>query len=392
MNGSITSLPMLAIVVAREGRLPVGAAEAVSEAGGHVLVTGSGTRAAAAALISVTGPAPGAPAAAATALGDRGPTAAAAAAPADRRPSAAGAAPGAVRRVWLAELPGAGPGTLAAALAPVLAPAAVVLLPASSGGRDLAPRLAAAMGRPLLADAIRCGPDEAELARLDDRLSLLVAIDGPAVVTLRPRTRERPSAPVLVPPAPPASLAPSTPPTPSSTPPARSAGPAAGWPEVTALLLDLPRDVRDAELVAVLPPDPATADLAGARRIVCAGAGLVPAGQDGPAAMRLLAKVAAVLGASTGATRVVTDAGWLGHDRQIGVTGAMVDPDLHIALGVSGAAQHIGGIGSPAHVISVNTDPSCPMTAMASLGIVADAPAVLAELARRLGVAEETDA
>ena len=70
---------------------------------------------------------------------------------------------------------------------------------------------------------------------------------------------------------------------------------------------------------------------------------------------------------------MATDAGWIGYERQIGTTGVTVDPELYIALGVSGAAQHIGGLGAPAHVVSVNTDPSCPMTAMADLGLVTDA-------------------
>ena len=47
-----------------------------------------------------------------------------------------------------------------------------------------------------------------------------------------------------------------------------------------------------------------------------------------------------------------------------------VDPDLYVAFGISGAAQHVGGLGSPRHVVSVNIDGSCPMTAMADLGLV----------------------
>ena len=136
----------------------------------------------------------------------------------------------------------------------------------------------------------------------------------------------------------------------------------------------------------MLQPEPATADLAEARRIVGGGAGLVAAGADGAAVMRLLAEVGSALEASAGATRVVTDAGWMSYDRQIGTTGVTVSPELYIAFGISGAAQHVGGLGAPEHVVSVNTDASCPMTAMADLGIVADAPAVLAELAARLGV------
>jgi electron transfer flavoprotein alpha subunit len=136
----------------------------------------------------------------------------------------------------------------------------------------------------------------------------------------------------------------------------------------------------------VLQPEPAAADLAEARRIVGGGGGLVPAGADGTAVMRLLTDVATALEASAGATRVVTDAGWMPYDRQIGTTGVAVSPELYLAFGISGAAQHVTGLGAPEHVVSVNTDPSCPMTLMADLGIVGDAPAVLAELAERLGV------
>jgi electron transfer flavoprotein alpha subunit len=63
-----------------------------------------------------------------------------------------------------------------------------------------------------------------------------------------------------------------------------------------------------------------------------------------------------------------------------------IAPELYLALGVAGASQHTGGLGAPRHVVSVNTDPSCPMTAMADLGLVTDARALLEELADRLGV------
>ena len=139
----------------------------------------------------------------------------------------------------------------------------------------------------------------------------------------------------------------------------------------------------------MIEPDPATMDLADARRVIAGGAGLVPRNASDPQAQalfQLLAAVAATLGASMGATRVATDAGWTGPERQIGTTGVAIDPDLYVAFGVSGAAQHTGGLGAPSHVVSVNTDPACPMTAMANLGLVADAPDLLLELADHLGV------
>jgi electron transfer flavoprotein alpha subunit len=262
----------------------------------------------------------------------------------------------AAQRIWTAEVPVIAPGALAAALTPLLEAVDVVVLPASPDGRDIAARLAFQSERPLFAGAIRCTPTDADLSRLDDSLELRVGFEEPVVVTLIPGVRgtPRPVAPT----------------------------------EPVELALPLP-DVLDAEVVELLEPEPETAELAEAKRILGGGAGLVRPGEDGPAAMRTLTAVAAALGASAGATRVITDAGWAGHDRQIGTTGVVVDPDLYVAFGISGAAQHVGGLGRPAHVVSVNTDPSCPMTAMADLGIVADAPEVLRELARRLNGATD---
>jgi electron transfer flavoprotein alpha subunit len=144
----------------------------------------------------------------------------------------------------------------------------------------------------------------------------------------------------------------------------------------------------DPEVVAILQPDLHTMDLAEATRVVAGGAGLAAGSDDRRASevFDLLVEVAAALGGSAGATRVATDAGWTGYERQIGTTGVTIHPDLYIALGVSGAAQHIGGVGTPRHIVSVNTDPSSPMTAMADLGLVTDARDLLIELGRRFGV------
>jgi electron transfer flavoprotein alpha subunit len=146
-------------------------------------------------------------------------------------------------------------------------------------------------------------------------------------------------------------------------------------------------------MIALLEPDLHTMDLSDAARVVSGGGGLAAGLHDRRATevFELLGQVAAALGGSAGATRVVTDAGWTGYERQIGTTGVTIDPDLYIAFGVSGAAQHLGGLGAPRHIVSVNTDASCPMTAMADLGLVTDARALLVELAHRLGVVVPTD-
>jgi electron transfer flavoprotein alpha subunit len=128
-------------------------------------------------------------------------------------------------------------------------------------------------------------------------------------------------------------------------------------------------------VVEVIGPDPATIDLAEAGRIVGGGAGLTSAEQ-----FDRLAALGGAIGASVGATRVITDRGWVPHERQIGTTGVVVDPQLYLAFGVSGAVQHTSGLGHPDHIISVNTDAHCPMMQLADLAVVADANEVLAHL------------
>jgi electron transfer flavoprotein alpha subunit len=152
-------------------------------------------------------------------------------------------------------------------------------------------------------------------------------------------------------------------------------------PAVAPLAVSLPTDLLDATVVEVLPPDVATMDLAEATAIVAGGAGL-----DSPERFVTLERIGVAVGASVGATRVVTDRGWLGHDRQIGTTGVVVDPRIYVAFGISGAVQHTSGLGQPDHIVSVNTDPYCPMMQLADVPIVADANAVLDELAAVLGI------
>jgi electron transfer flavoprotein alpha subunit len=278
---------VIAVVPLRDGRLPAGAEEAVAEAGGRGLLVEAG---------------------------------------------------------------GFRPGALAAALAPLVAEEAVVILPASPDGRDLAPRLAVALGRPLLGPAVEIGERGATLLRLGGAACEEVTVDGPFVATLLPGVRGVDPAESL----------------PGRTETVSLADEAAG---------------PEPELVRLLEPDPDTVDLVEAPRIVGAGAGL-----GDPSVVPLLAAVARALGASVGATRVVTDAGWLPPERQIGTTGVAVNPRLYVALGISGAVQHTTGLGAPDHIVAVNLDPSCPMMAMADLGIVTDAAAFLSEVAQRLGV------
>jgi electron transfer flavoprotein alpha subunit len=240
----------------------------------------------------------------------------------------------------------------ATVLAPRLRDEPVVVLPASPDGRDLAPRLAHVLGRALLAGALRVHARGADLVRWGSRVVEEATTDGPFVATLQPGVRG-----VEHPPH----------------------GRTAAEPAVQLLTLGAVEAPVDATVLDVLPPDVTTMDLAEAPRILGGGAGL-----DGAERFSLLEQVATALDASMGATRVVTDRRWVGHQRQIGTTGVVVNPRLYVAFGISGAVQHTSGLGQPDHIVSVNIEPHCPMMQMADLAIVADANAVLAALAARL--------
>lgn len=260
---------------------------------------------------------------------------------------------GSAGRVRIIEAGPFAPAAWAAALAPLLTTQDVVVLPASPDGRDLAPRLCWELGWPLLAGATLVTPARAVLVRQGGLVAEEHEITGPVVATLVPGCR--------------------------------GVTATSERPHVEAV--DLPvTDRVDAAVEEVLPPEPASVDLAEAARIIAGGAGL-----GGPEPFVALAGVACALGASVGASRVASDLGWAPHDRYIGTTGVTVDPRLYIALGISGAVQHVTGLGHPEHVIAVNTDPSAPMMAMADLAVVADATKVLDELARRLTSTGDSD-
>jgi electron transfer flavoprotein alpha subunit len=300
---------MIAVVVVRDGQLPAGGDEVVAECAGRVVLVGSGTRAAVEGLAGIA------------------------------------------VDVVVVELGSFRPGAYAAALAPLLAHELAVVMPGSADGRDLAPRVASLLHRPLYAGAVTVSPHRVELARRSST-EIHETNPGPAfVATFQPGVR------------------------------GVAADPSLGEPTVvdaTPSHHSL-RAPRDATVTAVLPPDPTTVDLAEAPRIIGGGAGL-----DDASRMRQLAEIGARIGASMGATRVITDRGWVPHQRQIGTTGVVVHPDLYLAFGVSGAVQHTSGLGDPVHVISVNTDGHCPMMQLADLAIVADANATLDHLAALL--------
>lgn len=155
---------------------------------------------------------------------------------------------------------------------------------------------------------------------------------------------------------------------------------------VQALELGLAANDIAEEVIAVQPAGGGEVGLIDARVIVSGGRGVAP---DPAKGFALVTELAEAVGGAVGASRAAVDAGYIPYKHQVGQTGKTVKPDLYIAVGISGAIQHLAGMGTSKVIVAINRDRSAPIFERAQYGLVGDlfvlVPALTAEVKKRLG-------
>ena len=147
--------------------------------------------------------------------------------------------------------------------------------------------------------------------------------------------------------------------------------------------LDLGDVAPRARVLRVETSESKELDVSEADVIVSGGRGI-----KGPENWPVIKDLQQALGAALGASRAVVDAGWIDHQHQVGQTGKVVSPTLYVACGISGAIQHLAGMGTSKVIVAINKDPEAPIFKVATYGVVGDIFQIIPEFAKAVRAAK----
>jgi electron transfer flavoprotein alpha subunit len=215
----------------------------------------------------------------------------------------------------------------------------LVLFSTTYDARDVAGRLQAKIGSTLMSNATDVlALDRARTEILGGTKIVDVSLEGPTprLVLVRPKSFE--------------------------------AVPNGGTAEVAAVNVDIPEELLTARRVERHEETASGPKLEDAKVVISGGRGL-----GGPEKFSILDELAAAIGdAAVGASRAAVDAGWVPYSYQVGQTGKTVKPLVYLAVGISGATQHIVGMKGAKRIVAINKDPDAPIFQLADLGVVGD--------------------
>ena len=216
-----------------------------------------------------------------------------------------------------------------------------IVMAATAMGKDLGPRLAAELEWGYIADALEYDGDAWIRPNYAGKVLARMEPDGPFVATLRP-----------------------------------NAFPAAD--DMAGAVDEFGSEIPKSTVVTIGLESAGSGviELTEAAIVVSGGRGL-----EGPENYeQLIRPLGAKLGAACGASRAIVDAGWVPHSHQGGQTGKTVTPELYMAVGISGAIQHLGGMSGSKCIVAINKDPDAPIFKVADYGIVHDLFEIIPEL------------
>lgn len=233
---------------------------------------------------------------------------------------------------------------------------AIVLIGATTQGRDIAPRISSALNTGLTADCTSLDINEKGMLAATrptfggNLMATILCKNMPQMASVRPKVLQAACSPII-----------------KDT----------QFIEIQPQIDNIEKRV---ELIQFIPNKQVSGKRIDEAEIIVSGG----KGLKSPEGFKMLEELADVLSGAVGASRAAVDAGWVDHSIQVGQTGKTVMPKLYIACGISGAIQHTVGMNASDKIIAINKDPKAPIFSIADVGIVGDVYEIVPELIKIL--------